>query len=73
METAPAETEDDRAEETSRVGTDTLVTRRTVVDTTIVRVDSTAALDTTITVDTTFKVDTTRVEGGRGEVLDTAR
>ena len=72
----PAEetrTEDTRAEETSRVATDTLVTTRTVVDTTIITIDTTVAVDTTFTVDTTFSVDTARVEGGRGEIVDTTQ
>jgi hypothetical protein len=59
--------------ETPKVATDTLVRTRTVVDTTIITVDTNIAVDTTISVDTTFKVDTTRVEGGRGEIVDTAR
>jgi hypothetical protein len=50
-----------------------VVTRRTVVDTTIITIDTTASVDTTITVDTTLSVDSTFVEGGKGEVVDTAR
>jgi hypothetical protein len=59
--------------ESPRLARDTVVTSRTVVDTTIITMDTTVALDTTISVDTTFKVDTTRVRGGRGEVIDTAK
>jgi hypothetical protein len=61
-----------RIAETPGVATDTVVTTRTVVDTTIVTIDTTIALDTTVTVDTVFRVDTTRIEAGRGEVVDTA-
>jgi hypothetical protein len=59
--------------ESRRVATDTLVTRRTVVDTTIVTIDTSVAVDTTLVVDTTYAVDTTMVEGGRGEIVDTAQ
>jgi hypothetical protein len=54
--------------ESPRVAKDTLVTSRTVVDTTIITIDTTVTA-----VDTTFKVDTTTVEGGRGEIVDTAK
>jgi len=47
--------------------TDTVVTTRTIVDTTLVTVD------TVIAVDTTFTVDTTTIEAGRGEIIDTTR
>jgi hypothetical protein len=60
-------------QETPKVATDTVVTTRTVVDTMIVTIDTTVAMDTVLTVDTTFKVDTTRIEGGRGEILDTTK
>jgi hypothetical protein len=61
------------AAETPKVRSDTVVTTRTVVDTTIITVDTTMAMDTTIAVDTTFKVDTTRIEAGRGEIVDTGQ
>jgi hypothetical protein len=60
-----------RIAETPGVATDTVVTTRTVVDTTIVTIDTTIAVDTTLMVDTTFTVDTTRIEAGRGEIVDT--
>lgn len=48
-----------RSQETSTVATDTTVTSRRVVDTTLVRTD------------TTVTVDTTKIEGGSGVAVDT--
>lgn len=48
-----------RSQETSTVATDTTVTSRRVVDTTLVRTD------------TTVTVDTTKIEGGSGVAADT--
>jgi hypothetical protein len=58
----------EKVEEAPKVATDTVVRTKTVVDTTLVTIDTTV-----VTVDTTFKVDTTRVEGGRGEIVDTVK
>jgi hypothetical protein len=44
--------------ETTRTATDTLVTSKRIVDTLVVKTDSTIATDTTIVADTTIAVDT---------------
>jgi hypothetical protein len=49
---------EENQEESTRVATDTLVERREVVDTLLVRTDSTVAQDTSITADTTIVADT---------------
>jgi hypothetical protein len=45
--------------ETTREGTDTVVTSRRVVDTMLVQTDTTIAADTTVAADTTIVADTT--------------
>jgi hypothetical protein len=62
----------EEADETTRVATDTLVERREVVDTMIVRTDSTIAADTTITADTTVAVDTA-IAADTSVAADTSR
>ena len=49
----------DEISETTREATDTVVTRRQVVDTMLVTTDTTVATDTTIAADTTIVADTT--------------
>lgn len=49
---------EENQDESTRVATDTLVERRQVVDTMLVRTDSTIAQDTSITADTTIVADT---------------
>ena len=49
----------DEVSETTREGTDTVVTSRRVVDTMLVNSDTTIATDTTVAADTTIVADTT--------------
>ena len=56
---ACASRSEESREESTRVSTDTLVEMKQVVDTIVVRTDSTIAADTAIHADTTIAVDTT--------------
>lgn len=56
---ACASRSEESKEESTRVSTDTLVEMKQVVDTIVVRTDSTIAADTAIHADTTIAVDTT--------------
>ncbi len=77
---ACASNRSEEASETSRVATDTVLTKRQVVDTSLVMTDTTIATDTMITADTTIAadttfasdttvaIDTTRLEDDRGVI-----
>jgi hypothetical protein len=50
---------EESGDESTRVATDTLIERKQVVDTMVVRKETTVAADTTIVADTTIAADTT--------------